>query len=600
MNQKPILSLIDAFRGELPLEQAALLAAVLVTWQKLSQANDVGTDFAMSDVLAKSPRDAEKVLARIAASREAGVFREAADLLARTSQRVGSEALKMVMLQGQQGLLDSYDPSDLVTILGNTRDGKFVMPPEICDLLVALAGDDIARTEVYLPWDESGQLLGRFLKKGSRTAVEVNGAMVQLPNLIRAYYDPTSISRIQVSDPIRSPTYIEKGRLTRFGLTVAAPPFGVRVDFEAQAKDPFARFPEKTNSMTVLAIRHVLAQTDGRVVIAVTNSILFAAGGEKRLREFLLETGQLEAVIGLPAGLLAGTAIPLSIIVLNSKVRHERVRLVNCDADKYKFAESRTRFRLARIEEIADLALGRSKGPGLTVLSRKEIYESDLSLLPSRYVLDAAMSRLDDVLANYSTQNLEAQAEILRPVVTTQLEGSMPAFEVGASDLFNSGYIASPTKKVSVVSLLNKSTDHFLRPLDIVIVIKGSVGKISIAPSDTPAPGPGGWVAGQSMAIIRTLDSANPRALIMFLRSDIGQELIRRLIAGAAIPFLQIRELRRIKVPLLSSVQADRAASVLEEQQKLRWELIRLQERLDSMRVEEWQLPEESHPVETI
>ena len=122
------------------------------------------------------------------------------------------------------------------------------------------------------------------------------------------------------------------------------------------------------------------------------------------------------------------------------------------------------------------------------------------------------------------------------------------------------------------------------------MVIKGSVGKVSIAPTDTPAPGPGGWVAGQSMAIIRTQDSTNPRALVMFLRSDIGQELIRRLIAGAAIPFLQIRELRQMKVPVLNLVQSDRAASVLDEQQKLRLELTRLQERLDAMRVEEWQL----------
>ena len=600
MNQKPILGLIDAFRGELPLEQSALLAATLVTWQKLSQASEIGSDFALSDVLAKSPRDAEKALARLADSREAGVFREAADMLSRTSHRVASEALQMAMLQGQQGLLDTYDPSDLVTIFGNTGGGGFYLPPEICDLLVALAGDDIAKTEVYLPWDENGQLLGRFLKKGSRAAVEVNGGMVQLPNLVRAYYEPTPISRIQVSDPIKSPTYTEKGRLTRFGLTVATPPFGVRVDFEGQAKDPFSRFPEKTNSMTVLAVRHVLAQTDGRVVIAVTNSILFAAGGEKRLRKDLLEHGQLEAVIGLPAGLLAGTAIPLSILVLNSKQRHDQVRLVNCDEEKYKFAESRTRFKLVGIEEIANLALGRSKGTGLRVLSRKEIYDSDLSLLPSRYVLDAAMSRLDGVLANYSTQSLEEQAEILRPIVATQVENSMPAFEVGASDLFNSGYITSPTKKVSVASLPDKNTDQFLRPLDIVMVIKGSVGKVSIAPTDTPAPGPGGWVAGQSMAIIRTQASTNPRALVTFLRSDIGQELIRRLIAGAAIPFLQIRELRQMKMPMLNSVQSDRAASVLEEQQKLRLELTRLQERLDAMRVEEWQLPEEPRSVETI
>lgn len=593
MNQKHIIGLIDVFRAELSAQEGALVAAALVTWQKLSQSHQVTAELELAESLLKSPRDAEKVLAALADHRSATVFREAAVLLSRASQRVVEEALKLAMRMGQQGLLDTYDPSDLVTVVGNERSGPFGLPPEVCDLLVDLAGECATSTEVYLPWDESGQLLGRILKRGSRAAVEAQGGMVSMARLVLAYYEPTPQSHIQVADPIKSPTYLEKGALIRFPITIATPPFGVKVSFDALGPDPFDRFPEKTNSMTVLAIRHVLAQTDGAAIVVVTNSVLFAAGGERRLRKELIEDGRLVAVVALPAGLLPGTAIQFSILVLSNRQRCDRVRLVNCESDRYKekIAESRNRFKLACIEEIVNLALGRTDGADARWVSREELAENDLNLLPSRYVLDEAMSRVDHILAAYPTENLELQASILRPIPVTQLDEPILAKEVGAADILDSGFIAPPAKDVSVTGPLSRSEDQFLRPFDIVMVIKGSVGKVSIAPADTPAPGPGGWVVGQSMAIVRAKNATKAMALAVFLRSDIGQELIRRLIAGAAIPFLQIRALQQLKVPVLTGIELERAASVLDEQQQVRQELMRLQERLAAIQFSEWQLP---------
>lgn len=92
--------------------------------------------------------------------------------------------------------------------------------------------------------------------------------------------------------------------MTKFDLVIATPPFGAKVDFDLYANDPFRRFPERSNSSLVLGIRHALAQTKGRAIIVVSNGVLSSAGGEKRLRKDLLEAGQIEAVIGLPAGLL--------------------------------------------------------------------------------------------------------------------------------------------------------------------------------------------------------------------------------------------------------------------------------------------------------
>jgi hypothetical protein len=40
-------------------------------------------------------------------------------------------------------------------------------------------------------------------------------------------------------------------------------------------------------------------------------------------------------------------------------------------------------------------------------------------------------------------------------------------------------------------STVEENADRFLRPYDIVLIIKGSVGKVGIVPSDVPEPGPG-------------------------------------------------------------------------------------------------------------
>ena len=590
MTQKLLSNLIDAAGGELPMANATLLAAALLTWQKLSQTQRIPAELALTEELAQSPREAEKFLVRIAESLKADVFIEAAKRLNYISQPAAGQMLKMAMLLGQQGLLDDYDLSDLATINSSTRGETTFLPPEVCDLLVNLGSDQGKAKNVYLPWDGYGQLFGRFLKKGSRANIEVlNPDGEFYAELIQAYYEPSHSSRIQVSDPIASPSYTDKGALTTFDLVIATPPFGAKVDFERHANDPFNRFPEKSNSLSVLAIRHALKQSKGRTLVVVTNSVLFAAGGEKRLRKDLLEAGLIEAVIALPAGLLSSTAIAFSILVLNKEQLHDRVRLINCDSDKFKNAESRTRFKLANIDDIVDLALDRAESPDLQIVHRDELFRNDMNLLPSRYVMDDAMSRIDKLLSAYRTRRLEDQAAIIRPGLSTNTDGLIPAFEVGAQDIQNSGYLDTPQKNTEV-SGSPKNETQFLRPLDIVMVIKGSVGKVSIAPTDTPPPGPGGWVVGQTIAVIRNEGGIDPRALVVFLRSDLGQELIRRLVAGAVIPFIQTRELRQLKIPVLNTEQEHQAIAVLERQQGVNREMLRLKKELESIQVSAWQL----------
>jgi len=78
---------------------------------------------------------------------------------------------------------------------------------------------------------------------------------------------------------------------------------------------------------------------------------------------------------------------------------------------------------------------------------------------------------------------------------------------------------------------------------------------------------------------------------VVFLRSNYGQELLRRLVSGTAIAFLQTRELRQLKVPVLMQAQTQQAIAVLERQQQVSQEILRLQKELKLIQVDAWQLP---------
>lgn len=593
MNYKPLFGMVDRLRGEAyGVHDAVLLTTALLTWQQLTQLQRVAATNALTDELAASPRDAIKVLLRLGDELNLAPFEEAAKLLDRISQRTAIEVLQAALRTRDLGNLAAFDPSDIAIMMGGMRgSGMPFLPPEVCDLMTALALDEVdAQGSIYLPWDESGQILGRCLKAGRTASVEMRTQEAQnSAALIRAYFEWPLQSELVMADPIRSPSFQDQGTLRKFDLVIATPPFGARSDQWDPERDVFDRFPEKTNSLTVLAIRHVLAQTKGRAIIAVSNSVLFASGGERRLRKDLLDEGVVQAVIGLPNGLLADSNIPFTLLVLDKRRRHETVRFVNCDSEHFKEAQSRTRFTLKAIDDIVALALSRDHGPDSADVHGKDLQQAEWNLLPSRYVMDAGMSRVDTVMKQYETVALEEIAEVIRPLAETEIVDPIDVLEVGAADIQGSGFIPTPTKATTVSSGMARGGAVFLKPNDIVFVIKGSVGKVSIAPEDTPSAGPGGWVVGQSMAVVRlNKPQAYCMAMAVFFRSDVGQELLRRLAAGATIPFLQIRELRQLKVPVLGAGEVEQAATVLSDQEGLRQKILYLQSALDRVKFEPW------------
>ncbi len=62
---------------------------------------------------------------------------------------------------------------------------------------------------------------------------------------------------------------------------------------------------------------------DGLCGVVMPHGVLFRGSGDGRIRKALLEEDLIEAVVGLPENLFAGTGIPAIVLVLNRNKKAE-------------------------------------------------------------------------------------------------------------------------------------------------------------------------------------------------------------------------------------------------------------------------------------
>ena len=76
-------------------------------------------------------------------------------------------------------------------------------------------------------------------------------------------------------------------------------------------------------------------EADGRVAVLLPHGVLFRGGAEEEIRKYLIkDLNRLDAVIGLPANLFHGAAIPVVVLVLKSKRNGNSDNILFIDASR--------------------------------------------------------------------------------------------------------------------------------------------------------------------------------------------------------------------------------------------------------------------------
>lgn len=290
------------------------------------------------------------------------------------------------------------------------KGGEFYTPSEVSELLARLVKPQ-ENDRIYDPTCGSGSLLIKVAKQvpSKKVAIygqERNGATHSLA-LMNMYLHGIDDAKIEWGDTLANPLHLEDGKLMKFQVIVANPPFSLdkwamgfagegNTDkkFKMEASlDPFRRFEwgvppsSKGDYAFVQHMLYSLAE-NGRMATILPHGVLFRGSSEGKIRKQIIELNLLDAVIGLPEGLFYGTGIPACIMVFRKDRTRKDVLFIDASGEEhYEKGKNQNKLREQDIEKIVETYEKRETIDKYSyVATIDEIRENDYNLNIPRYV----------------------------------------------------------------------------------------------------------------------------------------------------------------------------------------------------------------------
>jgi type I restriction enzyme M protein len=149
-------------------------------------------------------------------------------------------------------------------------------------------------------------------------------------------------AQIEKGDTIRDPKLVQDGALMVFDRVIANPPFSLdEWGREVAEHDPWGRFgygiPPKTKG-DLAFVQHMVAVLNkhGKLGVVMPHGVLFRGSSEGEIRSGFLKDDLIEAVIGLPANIFYGAALPTVVMLFNrSKPAARRGKVLFVEASRH-------------------------------------------------------------------------------------------------------------------------------------------------------------------------------------------------------------------------------------------------------------------------
>ncbi|WP_334352778.1 type I restriction-modification system subunit M [Companilactobacillus sp. HBUAS56257] len=177
-----------------------------------------------------------------------------------------------------------------------------------------------------------------------------------------------------------------------FDMVVANPPYSAHWDNnDNKMKDP--RFKEygglapKTKADYAFLLHGLYhLSNEGTMAIVLPHGVLFRGAKEEKIRKALLNKNQIDAVIGLPAGLFYSTGIPTLVMVLKKNKTNKDVMFIDA-SNNFEKGKNQNILRDDDINKIIDTYKERKDVDKYAhVAPMSEIEENDFNLNIPRYV----------------------------------------------------------------------------------------------------------------------------------------------------------------------------------------------------------------------
>lgn len=230
--------------------------------------------------------------------------------------------------------------------LSKKNAGEFYTPRSIVKLMVMLLSPKIGES-VYDPAAGTGGMLieairymhGDQLTYGRIYGQEKNLATAAIARM-NLFLHGAKDFKVSQGDTLRTPNYLERGKLQTFDCVIANPPFSLKNWGADQfSSDIYGRntwgCPTDSNG-DFAWLQHMvksMAKNTGRCAVVLPQGVLFRGGKEGEIRKLLVESDKLECIITLVSGVFYSTGVSACILILNNnKKRSHKGRICLIDA----------------------------------------------------------------------------------------------------------------------------------------------------------------------------------------------------------------------------------------------------------------------------
>lgn len=265
---------------------------------------------------------------------------------------------------------------------------------------------------------------------------ESTGSTYQLARMNMFLHGQDS-ARLEWGDTLNNPLLVEDGKLIKFDVCVANPPFSLKKwGVENAESDQYHRFhrglppKDKGDYAFISHMVETLKPKTGRGAIIVPHGVLFRSGAEGKIRKQFLEENIIDAVIGLPAGLFSTTGIPVAVVVFDRSrevggENENKKDVLFIEASKeFKSEKAQNKLEEEHIEKIYKTYTDRKDIEKFArVVGIDEIIENDFNLNITRYVDTFVEEEPVDIQANLKElAKLEPELQKLEKQMVEYLE----------------------------------------------------------------------------------------------------------------------------------------------------------------------------------
>lgn len=220
--------------------------------------------------------------------------------------------------------------------LSKKNAGEYYTPRSIVKLMVLLL-DPKPGDSVYDPACGTGGMLIEAIRHINNDQMTYGRIYGQENNLstsaiarMNLFLHGAKDFKIVQGDTLRNPKFIESDKLKTFNCILANPPFGQEKwgadSFEA---DKYGRniwgTPSDSNA-DFAWLQHMIKSMkpmDGKTAVVLPQGVLFHSGKVGYIREQLIKSDLIEAVVTLAGGVFYGTGVSACILFLNNHKRPE-------------------------------------------------------------------------------------------------------------------------------------------------------------------------------------------------------------------------------------------------------------------------------------